>query len=91
MGFSVSQETWEKDQKLVREGRKCVCSGMRRGLGCMSRATVRATQETWTYAEDRAAGKPPTVSVVVYCSRHAKPEAGWLEGTNYRTLSVERF
>jgi hypothetical protein len=87
MGYSISQEQYERSEKNRREGRQC-CVSTGRG-GCFNRATRRLTQDTWVYAEDRQAGKSPEIHVAVACPRHAAPD--WQEGTNFTTLKVEAF
>jgi hypothetical protein len=87
MGYSLSQEQYEKLEQNRREGRLC-CVSTGRG-GCFSRATRRLTHESWPYEQDRKDGKPPTIGTVVACTRHATP--AWQEGLNYRTTKVEKF
>jgi hypothetical protein len=87
MGYSLSQEQYEKLQRNKAEGRLC-CVSTGRG-GCFTRATRRLTHESWPYESDRAAGKPPTIGVVVACTRHSTPD--WQEGLNFRTIKVEKF
>jgi hypothetical protein len=89
MGYDISQEQHDKLERNRREDRLCaVATG--RG-GCFNRATVKATEEAWVYEEDRLAGEPPVIRTMKLCTRHAKPEAGYLEGTNYRVISLEKF
>jgi hypothetical protein len=87
MGYSLSQEQWEKLEQNKREGRLC-CVSTGRG-GCFNRATRRLTQHSWPYEADRQAGKTPDLHVAVACARHATPD--WQEGLNFTTLKVEKF
>jgi hypothetical protein len=87
MGYSISEEQYEKLRANQREGRQC-CVSTGRG-GCFNRATRRLTQETWSYEADRKAGKPSTTHVAVACPRHATP--AWQEGLNFTTTKVEKF
>lgn len=87
MGYSLSQEQYEKLERNRQEGRLCSVSTGRGG--CFSRATVRWTTNSWMYAEDRQAGKAPEVTTSVVCTRHNRDD--WHHGTNYEVISTDKF
>jgi hypothetical protein len=89
MGYSISQEQYEKLERHKREDRLCAMSTGRGG--CFNRATVRQTVDSWYYAEDRANGVTPHRITQTVCSRHAKTMPVGYDGTNFRVLSEERY
>lgn len=84
MGYDISQEQYEKLERLRREGRQCAMSTGRGG--CFNRATYREVHEHWTYHIDEG---QRTERTMVFCGRHASLPGA--QGVNYRVLSVERF
>lgn len=87
MGISISEDKYQKMEKLRREGRLCQSGDSR--AGCAIRATVRSAQETWTY---RIGEGESQTNTAVFCLRHARRYAlPGSEGVNFRVLSTERF
>jgi hypothetical protein len=83
MGYSITQEKWERLEALRREGRLC----------CMDRehvtkATVMVTQESWTYKIGEGESH---VDEMPFCPRHARQVPEGYEGVNFRVLSHRKF
>lgn len=85
MGYSISEETYQRLERNRREGR--LCGGATRVRhGCVARATQQAIQETWTHKIGEGESH---VSPLSLCARHARQVAPGYEGVNFRVLSVE--
>lgn len=90
MGYSISEEQYNKLEMLRRTGRLCAMATGRGG--CFSKATVRVTTRDWYYPSDKDAGEPPKgEGVMTFCVRHAKTLPVGLEGPNYTVLAQERY
>lgn len=85
MGYSITAEQHERLCALEAEGRRCRMSTMR-GAGCMTRATVAVTTESWSY---RIGEGQSRVDTMPFCRRHAFRAGD--EGKNFRVLSVGRI
>jgi hypothetical protein len=84
MGYSISEEQYQRLEQNRRDGRDCHMST--RGGGCFTRATRKVTTESWPYKIGE--GEPRT-HTSTFCARHAhKP--GY-EGMNFRVLAVEKI
>lgn len=89
MGYSISQEKYEKLERNRREGRLCSMNNGRGG--CSARATVRQHTLNWYYEEEKLRGDPPREGTSVLCRRHANEMPPGYEGRNFTVVSEERF
>jgi hypothetical protein len=89
MGYSMSNEQWEKLERLEQEGRRCSMATGRGG--CFGRATVRETCER-TGADAGRAGyhdNPDGTYDMVLCRRHALGTG--YQGVNFQVVKSVRF
>lgn len=84
MGYDISQEQYEKVERLRSEGRQCAMSTGRGG--CFNRATWTELHECWLYELEQG---DRTEHHMVFCGRHHS--APGTEGRNFRVLSSARF
>lgn len=84
MGYSISQEQWEKLQRYEREGRRCAFSTT--GGGCFNRATTGVTQESWTYKVGEGDSREHEMTL---CTRHAE-DVGY-QGVNFRVTATRKL
>lgn len=84
MGYSITEEQYQRLERNRREGRQCHMSTGRGG--CFTRATVAQTSESWPYHIGEGERR---VATTTFCKRHAS-EPGY-EGVNFRVLSTERI
>ena len=87
MGYSLSQEQWEKLESHRHEGRQCAMSTGRGG--CFSRATYKVTSNSWVYESNKLSGDAPPVHTMVFCTKHTEP-VGY-EGGNFTVTAVEKI
>lgn len=84
MGYSLSQEQFERLEANRRAGRQCAMATGRGG--CFTRATWKETHESWPYAIGEGESK---VSEMVFCGAHHNPEG--YRGVNFVVRSVEKL
>jgi hypothetical protein len=85
MGYSITEETYNKIEANRQAGR--LCSGGSRH--CATKATRKVTSEVWLSKigeGEMHVGKPLTL-----CTTHAKPYHEGFRGVNFIVLSVEKF
>lgn len=83
MGYSISEATHRKLEKNRREGRLC-CGATAARYGCLTRATIEATQESFAYRLDEGEGLALKSR---YCARHLPRE----DGVNFRVIAARRL
>lgn len=85
MGYSISQETYERIERNRREGRLC-----RGGSRCSSRGTWWAFHETWVHKIGEGDSKLD-MQGMPFCKKHLRefaPHVGF-EGVNYRVVRIK--
>ncbi len=84
MGYSITQEQWERLEALRRIGRRCAMNTGRGG--CFATATYEEDHESWVYEIGEGRRDETTM---VFCGRH-RNEVGY-EGRNFRVLAVRKL
>ncbi len=82
MGRTISQATYERQERNRKNGRAC-------GFNSSHRATINTTQTTWTYERNQG---PSHELQMVYCrscyAKYIQPHNG---GRNFIVNSVEVY
>jgi hypothetical protein len=83
MGYSISEETYERIERNRREER--LCQGSTR---CSTRATRIVTQRCWLYTIEEG---PETLEDMKMCTRHANTLPVGFRGVNFIVTQVQPF